>query len=154
MKLNKEQRQVLVNKIADNILNKNQKLELTNKEKTKVLSILNKDSILPELVELRKSIDKVYPTLHSIENVSKKNDLYIYYSDPTKALDNLKQIIAHKEEILIEDKAIELGYIKKINREDLLQKIENELILSSIECDNLKDLIDRITKEITKQILK
>lgn len=154
MKLNKEQRQVLVNKIADNILNKNQKLELTNKEKTKVLSILNKDSILPELVELRKSIDKVYPTLHSIENVSKKNDLYIYYSDPTKALDNLKQIIAHKEEMLIEDKAIELGYIKKINREDLLQKIENELILSSIECDNLKDLIDRITKEITKQILK
>lgn len=155
MKMNKEQRVVLANRITENIIAKNQKITLTDKELKECTKALPKNELkTKEMLEsIIHDIDKVLPAVEVIYNNSKLiKELDYLYTNYPKELRNLKDHCTEKIQNIIERKGKELGYINRLYKTVIFPKVEEELIIASIECDDLNGIVTKVTDTITKRL--
>ena len=123
MKLNKEQIKALANKILAEI---KEQVNLKNEKIT-------------NLKENRKKIDKIMSTFEPAFELQEKEIINIscYNYKDEKVYASTKESLREK----LERKELDLISLP------VLYQIENSIILNTIECDNLDQLIERIKNE-------
>jgi hypothetical protein len=123
MKLNKEQIKALVNKISVEIK------EQVNLKNEKIINLKENKKKIEKIIAIYK------PALNLIEQ-GLIQQCSILYKSKLYSIHNEKDFIKY-----IENKEIDLV------KEPFLYEIENSIILNTIECDNLDQLIERIKNE-------
>lgn len=157
IKLNKEQRGIICNRICKEVSEKCSKTTITEKEEKEVIKNMKSED-LDKLVKLQKALqlfEGYSTTINIIDKSLKSISEYIrrsyenvwYYGD---IVQRIKNEINH----IIRNNAFDQGIIYNINTSLLYEEVREILILSTIESTDLKDMISNITKELIKKYSK
>lgn len=157
IKLNKEQRGIICDRICKEVSEKCSKTTITEKEKKEVIKNMKSED-LDKIVKLQKAL-QIFEEYSSTINIIDKS-LKDIYEDIRRSYENIlyyKDIVQRiKNEIdhTIHNSAYEQGIIYNINTSILYGEVREILILSTIESTDLKNMINDITKELIKKYSK